>query len=131
MSDGTGTPTNLAVYDANGGLTDGGAPIFTKGGTILNPTGSVTVIVWYAPFSGTVTHVLGYVGGTSGSVINAQRNGLALLVSNLTLGSTGTWIDGGAVQNTAISVGDTLQIVVVSVSGSPTEIAIEIQCTRP
>lgn len=106
--------------------------IITKGGTVLNPTAPINVIVWFAPYSFTITNVLGYTSGTTGSVINAQRNGsLPLLVSNLTLGSANTWTDGGAVQNTAVSIGDKLEIVIVSVSGTPTEIAIEIQGTRP
>jgi len=106
--------------------------VFTRGGTILTPTGPVNAIVWYAPFSATVTHVLGYTDGSTGSVINARRNGtLPLLVSNLTLSAADTWTDGGAVQNTAIGVGDKLEIMVVSVSGAPTEIAVEVQCTRP
>jgi hypothetical protein len=106
--------------------------VFTRGGTILTPTGPVNAIVWYAPFSATVTNVLGYTDGSTGSVINARRNGtLPLLVSNLTLSAADTWMDGGAVQNTAITVGDKLEIMVVSVSGAPTEIAVEVQCTRP
>jgi hypothetical protein len=127
----------VQAIDANGnpvGFTAGSLPslIFTRGGTILTPTGAVNVIVWYAPFAATVTNVLGYVSGATGSVINARRNGsLLLLDSNLTVGTADTWVDGGAVQNTAISVGDKLEIMVISVSGSPTEIAVEIQCTRP
>jgi hypothetical protein len=106
--------------------------IFTRGGTILNPSLPVNVVIWYAPFACTVTNVLGYVDGATGSVINARRNGtLPLLVSNLTLGTADAWTDGGAVQNTAISVGDKLEIMVISVSGTPTQIAVEIQCTRP
>ena len=106
--------------------------IFTRGGTILNPSAPINVIIWYAPFACTVTNVLGYVVGATGSVINAQKNGsLPLLVSDLTLGSAGTWTDGGAVQNTAVSVGDKLEIMVISVSGTPTELAVEIQLTRP
>lgn len=105
--------------------------VFTRGGTILSPTTTVNTIIWYAPFTATVTNVLGYVSGSTGSVINARRNGLTLLTGNLTLGSLDTWIDGGAVQNTAIAIGDKLEIMVVSVSGVPSQIAIEIQCTRP
>ena len=106
--------------------------IFTRGGTILNPAVAINVVIWYAPFAATVTNVLGYVGGVAGSTINAQRNGsLPLLVSNLTLSSAGVWTDGGAVQNTAIGVGDKIEMMVISVAGAPTEIAVEIQCTRP
>lgn len=106
--------------------------IITKGGTVLNPTAPINVIVWFAPYSFTITNVLGYTSGSTGSVINAQRNGtLPLLVSNLTLGSANTWTDGGAVQNTAVSIGDKLEIMIVSVSGTPTQISVEIQGTRP
>jgi hypothetical protein len=106
--------------------------IVTKGGTVLNPTAPINVIVWFAPYSFTITNVLGYTSGSTGSVINAQRNGsLTLLVSNLTIGAANTWTDGGAVQNTAVSIGDKLEIMIVSVSGTPTEIAVEVQGTRP
>jgi len=105
--------------------------IFSRGGTVLTPTSAINVVVWRAPFVATVTKVLGYTSGTTGSVVNARRNGLTLLVSNLTLGSADTWLDGGTVQNTAFSVGDKLEIMLVSVAGSPAEIAVEVQCVRP
>ena len=33
--------------------------IITKGGTVLNPTAPINVIVWFAPYSFTITNVLG------------------------------------------------------------------------
>jgi hypothetical protein len=132
QNSGGAQPFSISKWTEDSFTLGASSTTFTRGGTILNPTAAITVVVWYAPFAATVTHVLGYVSGATGSVINAQRNGsLPLLVSNLTLSSSGTWMDGGAVQNTAISAGDELQIVIVSVSGTPTQIAVEIQCTEP
>lgn len=104
---------------------------FARGGTLLTPTGASDTIVWQAPFACTVTNVRGYALGATGTVVNALHNTLTLLTSDLTLGSTGSWLDGGAVQNTAFSVNDSLLIRVVSVGGSPTQIAIQVDFTRP
>lgn len=126
-------PASTAVLATNGsGQLVAAILQLTIGGTVLNPAGAINVIIWEAPFACTVTHVLGYVVGSTGSVINAQRNGsLTLLTSNLTVTSAATWMDGGTVQNTAVSAGDKFEIMIISVSGTPTQVAIEIQCTKP
>jgi hypothetical protein len=40
-------------------------------------------------------------------------------------------MDGGAVQNTGYSAGDKMEILVQSVAGSPTQIAVQVDLTRP
>jgi hypothetical protein len=105
---------------------------FSRGGTVLSPTGTVAVVVWRAPFACTVTAVKGYRTGGTGATINARARGTDThLSSDLSLTSADTWMDGGAVQNTGYSAGDKMEILVQSVAGSPTQIAVQVDLTRP
>lgn len=101
------------------------AGTFSRGGTIISPTGAVSIVVWQAVFACTVTNVRGYTD-VAGSTINAQHGSLSLLASDLTLSSINTWMDGGSVQNANFAAGDTLIIQVKTVSGAPTQIAIQV-----
>lgn len=47
---------------------------------------------------------------------------VADLLGDLSVTSTGTWMDGGAVQNVAYV--DALELLLQSVAGSPTQVAI-------
>jgi len=110
------------------------AVTFSRGGTFVNADGVSTgnFIVWRAPFACTVTAVKGYRVGGSGATINARRNGTSNHLSiALSLTSADTWTDGGAVQNTAYVAGDKLEVMVVSATGSPTQIGIQVDFTRP
>lgn len=120
---------SVGSFWINGTKVTGASP-FSRGGTLTSPQ-AATIVVWDAPFACTVTNVRGWVDGSTGSVINAQHNGSTLLASNLTLSSADTWLDGGAVQNTAFVTGDTLAIQIVSVSGTPNYISIQVNFTRP
>jgi len=103
------------------------ANIISRGGSVLTPTVAVNIIVWRAPFACTVTNVRGYRVGGTGATINARRNGASNhLSSALSLTSADTWMDGGAVQNTAYVAGDKLEIMVVTVAGSPDQVAVQI-----
>lgn len=106
--------------------------VISRGATVLNPAAAVNVIVWRAPFSCTVTNVRGYrVGGTA-ATINARRNGSSNhLATALSLTSADSWMDGGTVNNTAYVSGDKLEIMVVSVTGSPTQVAVQVDFTKP
>jgi hypothetical protein len=104
-----------------------------KGGILWNPNGitaTTNVAAWWAPYACTVTAVKGY--KDTGTVsINARKNGVQThLATNLSLASSGAWLDGGAVQNTAYGIGDRLEIMVTTVSGSPTQIGVEVLFTR-
>ena len=112
------------------GVADGGSNIISRGGTVLSPSGAINVIVWRAPFACTVTNVRGYRVGGTGATINARLNGASNhLAAALSLTSADTWMDGGAVQNTAYVAGDKLEIMVVTVAGSPTQVAIQVDFT--
>jgi hypothetical protein len=99
--------------------------------TILNPS-TGNFIAWRAPFACTVTAVYGYRVGGTGTTINARKNGsYNHLASALSLTSTDTWMSGGTVQNAAYAIGEKLEIMIVSVSGSPTQVAVQIDFTKP
>jgi hypothetical protein len=126
--------TNSRLYVRSGGswLPLGQTWILSRGGTVLTPSGAINVIVWRAPFACTVTNVRGYRVGGTGATINARLNGSSNhLSSALSLTSADTWMDGGSVQNTAYAAGDKLEIMVVTVAGSPTQVAIQVDLTRP
>jgi len=108
----------------------------TRGGTLYNSAGIadavLNLIVWRAPFACTVTNVRGYRVGGTGATINSRKNGsLNNLASALSLTSVDAWIDGGAVQNTAFAAGDKLEIMVVTAVGLPTQLAVQVDFTRP
>jgi hypothetical protein len=125
--------TGISVSAGGGTVTITLLPLaFARGGTLLTPSAPINVIIWQATFACTVTNVRGYVVGATGSTVNARKNGtLTHLSSDLTLGSTGTWLDGGAVQNTAYVANDSMEIMLTGVGGSPTELAIQVDLTRP
>lgn len=103
---------------------------FSKGGILANPNGitdTMNIISWYATHICTVQYVKGYRVGGTGATINARRNGSSNhLASALSLTSADTWVDGGSVQNTAYAAGDKLEIMIVSVTGSPTQLGIQV-----
>jgi len=83
------------------------------------PNAALNIIVWRAPFACTVTNVRGYRVGGTGATINARRNGtLNHLASALSVSSADTWMDGGAVSNTAYAAGDKLEIMIVTTTGT-------------
>lgn len=101
-------------------------------GTLLDPTAARNVIIWRAPFACTVTNVRGYRVGGTGATVNARRNGVDThLASDLSLTSADAWQDGGAVRNTVYAIGDRLELMLVTVTGSPTEVAIQVEFSRP
>ena len=105
-----------------------------RGGTFMNPYGIFTAPaigdVWRCVVACTVTNVRGLRQGGTGATVNARKLGGAThLASDLSLTSANTWIDGGAVQNTAYAVGDGLQIMLQSVNGAPTEVSIQLDFT--
>jgi hypothetical protein len=111
-------------------LPGGGAEIISRGGAVLTPTVAINIITWRAPFACTVTNVRGYRVGGTGATINARRNGADNhLASALSLTSADTWMDGGAVQNTAYVAGDKLEIMIVTVGGTPAQIAVQVDFT--
>ena len=109
----------------------GKAKLISRGGTLVVSTGilaGANIIVWpYADVTCTVTAIKGYRVGGTGATVNARKNGTDnFLASALSLTSADTTMDGGAVQNTAITAGDKVEIMIVTVAGSPTQVGVQI-----
>ena len=101
--------------------------IFSRGGTILNPAAATNIVVWRAPFACTVQAVKGLRVGGTGATINARLNGASNhLATAVSLTAVDTWTDGGAVQNATYAAGDRMEIMVVTVAGAPTQVAIQV-----
>jgi len=106
-------------------------PQIQRGGAFLNPSGALAVTSWRAPYACTVLNVRARRAGGTGATVNARRNGSSThLSSDLSLTADVTWTDGGAVQNTAYAAGDSLELLLQSVSGSPTEVVIQVDFRR-
>jgi hypothetical protein len=112
-----------------------GTVAFSKTAAFTDPTAVVaaTIAAWTAPFACTVTAIKGYRVGGTGATINAYRGTTATQhrAANLSLTSASTWMDGGAVQNTAYASGDSLLLALISAAGSPTQVSIQVNFTRP
>jgi len=152
-TDGTQTQPPYDVVDINAGLHTHGIlaadiechdlrvygtlssqEILNRGGAVLSTTGlaaGVNAVVWYAQFPCRVMSVLGYRVGGTGATINAQKNGADThLSSDLSLTVADTWMSGGAVQNITYAIGDKLEIMIVTVAGLPTQVAIQVDIQR-
>jgi hypothetical protein len=104
--------------------------VFSKGGVILLPIPQ-TIAIWRAPFPCTITAVKGYQDTGTGSVITAYDGSTDLLDTDLTISSAATWQDGGSLAKTTVSAGDSIAMKVVSVSGSPNYLVIQVELTQP
>jgi hypothetical protein len=107
----------------------------TRGTTFFNsdgiPTGAYFLPLWRAPFSCTVPGVHGYITSGTNAVINARRNALDLLISDMTVSPTGTWVSSGIIQNGSFVAGDTLSAEIASVKDFPVSITVQIDFKRP
>lgn len=103
-----------------------GAP-FSRGITLVDPE-VTSLIIWRAPFACEVVRVLGYRSGGSGATINTRRSASASthLASDLSLSTADSWLDGGQVQHTTLTLGDSLEVLVTAVSGSPAQLVIQV-----
>lgn len=101
-------------------------PSVTKGGTVLDPA-SRDIPAWRADAEAQVLAVRGYRVGGTGATINARKNGTdEHLSSDLSLTSPNTWMTDTTIQNAVYAAGDSLELRIKSVSGSPTEVAVQI-----
>jgi len=104
--------------------------VFSKGGAIPSPVPQ-TIVIWRAPFACTVTAVKGYQDSGSGSVVTAYDGSADLLTNDIRISSAATWQDGGSLAKTAVSAGDSIAIKIVSVSGSPNYLVVQVELTQP
>ena len=110
---------------------------FTKGGTFYDPIGlagtaaaSQNVTIWRAPFACTVTNLWGLMsGGTNDTAsVNAQKNNLGTLAtgSHIVITTLNTWFSASSLITTSFSAGDSLQIMLITSSGYPTAVSVQI-----
>lgn len=120
----------LMVDDGTSYFTLPERQLFSKGGAILQPSPQ-TVVVWRAPFACTVMAVRGYQDVGTGSVVTAYDGSKNLLSTDITISAAGEWQDGGNLALTAVSTGDSIAIQVVSVSGTPNYLVVQVDLSQP
>jgi hypothetical protein len=113
----------------------GANPPVSHGASVLNPTtptGPISAIVWRVPpeFDGaTVLRVVAQRTGGTGATVNASHGGVALLPTDLSLTTT-NWTTAPALQNATLTAGQDLTVTVVSVAGTPSQIAIQVDIQK-
>lgn len=104
--------------------------IFERGGTMFNAAGitaGANIIVWEAVEPSNVTYFKGYRVGGTGATINARKNGASNhLAVALSLAVADVWTPGSPLQNVSYVTGDKLEIMLVSVTANPTQVAIVV-----
>lgn len=127
------TPGNTKYYGTDGSGTKGYFDLPTAASAsfshnvILTDPVVATFMVWRAPFGCTVTKVTAARTGGTGATVNARKNGTDLhLVTDVSLPTTGSFIDGGAVQNVNYVTNDYLEILVTGVSGAVSQLTIQV-----
>ena len=106
---------------------------FSRGGTLYKSDGLATgsFVVWRAPFACTATKISAYRADGTAATINAKKNSSDLLSGDLSLTNATTWYSSSTLQNASFAIDDRLEIEIASVSGSPTQIIIQVDFTRP
>jgi hypothetical protein len=103
---------------------------FSKTLTVVTPDPTaITVTLWRANCSGSVLTVRGLRTGGTGAVVNARKNSLNLLSSDLSLTTT-NWTDGTGLQNENFVPGDTIYARIESTAGAPNELVIQLDMLR-
>lgn len=93
---------------------------------LLSPVAG-TVVAWRAPTQARITAVHACRTGGIGATINARkRGGQNHLATDLSLSVVDSWLDGGIIQQATYETGDTLLVVIAAVSGSPTQLTIQV-----
>lgn len=106
------------------------APTMQRGGAFVAPTAPLDVVIWRAPWPCKVTAVKGEMEGGTSADVNARKNGTdEHLAADLSL-TPGAWTDGGAVQNVDYVAGDSLEIRLKAVVGSPTAVTVQVEFNR-
>lgn len=121
----SGSGVTVTVTTGSGG---GGVSTFTKAGIFMDPIFPTDAVIWRSDGSYTLTNVRGYLSGATpcSASINTRVNSLSNLSSNLFITSSGNWWVGDAPINTAVAEGDSLEIRLLSLSGSVKYVNIQV-----
>ena len=103
--------------------------LFRKGAVIQSPVPQ-KIAIWRAPYPCTVTAIKGYQDSGTGSVITVYDGSTDLLLTDMTISQAGTWQDGGALAKTSLLAGDSIVIRIVTVSGSPNYISVQVDLSE-
>lgn len=104
--------------------------IESKGFIFDAPSGARDMVIWRAPFACTASAVRVFTTGGTSANVNARKNGTdALLAGDLT-GNAGTMTSNTTLQNASFAAGDYLEARLISLSGSPTSVLVQVECTR-
>lgn len=136
----------LFVDDATGEMsvrTTAGSTVSLEGGTftlaatIVSPAVN-DFVAWRAPADPgayTLINLFAYQDVGTGSTINAFKGTLAsptlFRASDYAIIAADTWEDAASLQNVSIVTGDAIYFRIASLVGSPTEIGIQLDLTRP
>lgn len=117
------TPAAQTVLNAK---QDRAGAVFSLSVPILMPSVG-QIIVWRAPFAVQLSALRAYRVGGTGVALNARKNGTDMhLAADISVAVVGAWIEGEVLQNTAYSVGDTLEIMLTAVNGTPAQLAVQL-----
>ena len=104
--------------------------VFSKGGVVQSPVAQ-TIVIWRAPFACTIRSVKGYQDTGTGSVVTAYDGPTDVLQTDIKISASATWQDGGSIAKPTVSAGDSIAIGIVSVSGSPNYLVVQVEMTQP
>lgn len=105
---------------------DRAGAVFSQGATIIDPL-VTSLIIWQAPIACRVTKISAQRLGGSGVTINVRKNSTqTLLAFDHSISTVGSWLSGAGLQNTSVAVGDSLEIMITAVSGTPSQLAVQI-----
>lgn len=122
--DGPNDATDLAEALAELSLID-------RGYSFASPTSGARAAVFVAPYPVRVVEVRAVRSGGSAATVMARRNGISdHLSSNLSLSSDEVSAVNATVQNTDYAVGDWCEVEVVSQTGGPTFVFVEVVFLR-
>jgi len=108
-----GTWTDISVQSGN---------IGDKAGQIMSPQGADVLVLWQAPFAGTLTKITGKTVGATSTVTGKVTGHMAADATFTTAGTV-----QGTITTAAFAAGDWLQFVVTSVANSPVSFALSIE----
>jgi hypothetical protein len=134
----TAISASFATTAISSSYADNVIPIFSKtflisNNTIIQTTDTGSFPSWRAPYPCTASLVLAFTtssfGLSSGSLVNANKNGLRLLANSLvTTGSV--FVSSSVLQNQNFNRGDILGFDFLTLTGSLTELSIQVDFTK-
>lgn len=98
---------------------------FSKTLVVDNPAAN-SYPLWRATSQCTVTAVRAYRTGGTGAAVNAKVNANSVLGVDLSVSNSTVWLTGTPAAPVLMNVGDTLTMVVSSVTGAPTQLSVQV-----